>query len=112
MYKHNPKNYKVHSKPIPLVTVTGISLSPLSDGYIIIHIQRPGKDIIVDCDKYVELVTVIFTSIQRLTGNNIEVKFADKITYFHGKEYMIQFQKGPKAPFQKGPKGVFIVTSP
>jgi len=112
IYKHDPKNYKVHNKPLPLVNVSGISMSPLSDGYVIIHVQRPEKDIIVECDKYAELVTVIYTSIQRLTGNNVDVKFSDKVVYFHGKDFTLQFQKGPKGNFQKGPKGVYIVTAP
>jgi len=115
LYKHDPKNYKVHNKPIPLAVVTGLTLSPLSDGYVIIHVQRPEKDIVVECDKYAELVTVIFTSIQRLTDNNVEIKFQDRVNYFHGKEFTLQFQKGPANPkgtFQKGSKGINIVTAP
>jgi len=112
IYKHDPKNYKVHNKPIPLVTVTGISMSPYADGFVIIHVQRPEKDIVIDCEKYVELVTVIFSSIQKLTVNTIEVKFAERVNYFHGKDIALQFQKnggGSKGTFQKGAKGVNYV---
>jgi len=95
IYKHDPKNFKIHNKPLALVNITSVSLSKYSDSYVVIHVKRPEKDIVIECDKYAELVTILYETYLGLTSNKLPVSIGDKINYFHGKDLVLTFQKDP-----------------
>jgi len=95
IYKHDPKNFKIHNKPLALVNITSVSLSKYSDSYVVIHVKRPEKDIVFECDKYAELVTILYETYLGLTSNKLPVNIGDKINYFHGKDLILTFQKDP-----------------
>lgn len=81
IFKQDPKNYKVKAYEVPLVAVKSITLSPLQDGYVVVHANEPYRDLVVDLginniERYSEFVTVIVQQVKNLTGNTIQVKFS------------------------------------
>jgi myosin-1 len=86
IYKHDPKSYKVKKMATPLVCVTGVSCSNKKDNFIVIHAKPPYRDLVLDMgisgiEKFSEIVTVLVQEIKKLTGNQINVTFSNKISY-------------------------------
>lgn len=86
IYKHDPKNYKVKKFGIPLLSVSAISLSTKKDTFVVLHVNPPDRDLVLDMgingvERYSEFVTVLVQEYKKLTGNNLSVKFATRINY-------------------------------
>jgi len=120
IYKHNPVNYKVKKIAIPISTVTGISLSPYSDNYVVIGVLYPARDIVLSIEKYAEFVTVLFHAYENLVGSKTPLTFVDRIPYNNsregkdpGQDNTLTFQRcGPKEKpnsFSKSKNNIMIV---
>lgn len=118
LYKQDPKSYKVKKTGVPLVSVTGISLTKFEDRWVIIHCSGEHRDLAINTsnegdEKYSELVTVLLQAVESLTNKKIEVKFYETPISFNnsrkkgmeGKPGSLTFEKaGPEVPkgFKKG----------
>jgi len=123
IYKHNPVNYKVKKIAIPISTVTGISLSPYSDNFVIIGVLYPARDIVISIEKYAEFVTVLYQAYENLMSAKTPLVFVDRIPYNNsregkdpGQDNTLTFQRvGPKDKpntFAKGKNNIMIVNYP
>eukprot|EP01137_Pigoraptor_chileana_P023527 Opistho-2@89950 len=91
IYKYDPKKYKIKKVGIPLQSVQGVALSRQRDGYIVIHMAAPERDIVIDCgvsgeERVSELATVIFTTMQRNYNRQIPVRFEDRVVYNNSRD--------------------------
>jgi len=103
IYKQDPKNYKIKRYDVPLSQITDISLSPKEDSFVVLHANKPYRDMVVDLaltgeERYSEFVTVIVSQIKNLNGVDVPVKFVENITFNNsrnakseGKPYSITF---------------------
>jgi len=122
IYKHDPKNYKVKKFGTPIVAMKKISLSHQRDSFVVIHCNPPEyRDLILDLgieghEKYSEMVSVLVQEFKKLTGENLPVEFADRITYNNsrtpekpGKEETLTFVQDAKvkvrSEFKAGKNG-------
>jgi len=115
IYKYDPKKYKMKKNSIPLNKVKSISMSPTSDTYVVIHMEPPIRDMVIDLgksgvEKVSEFVSVVYAQIMRLKdqynddSKPLEINFVDKIQFNNnrneagksaGKEKCLNFQKNP-----------------
>eukprot|EP01133_Synstelium_polycarpum_P014572 gene14572-17226_t len=124
IYKHDPKNYKVKKWGTPLADITGISASPNTDTFLVLHCRAPQRDFVLDlgCNGYEavsEIVTVIVQQIQKLNGVRLNVQFSVSITYNNarpkGSDTVLTFQNASSDPklvgsaFKKGKSGQAVI---
>lgn len=47
MYKYDPKKYVVKKFGIPIAKVESISVSPNADTFVVIHVEKPLRDLVL-----------------------------------------------------------------
>jgi len=103
-YNLDPKKFSFKRR-LEIKNISGLSLSSLCDGFIIIHMKEPDYDYIAAVDKKTEVVTVLLSSYNKLTNGNLNIKFADKIEFRARKgKREITFTKGSKDSTNKKSK--------
>ncbi|KAL0994280.1 hypothetical protein UPYG_G00120170 [Umbra pygmaea] len=100
---------------IEYATLRGISVSSLSDGFLVLHVpsedNKQKSDVVLQCDHVIEVVTKLATMADKI--NNVNVS-QDSIRFVvsRGKEGIIDFTSGPVLKVSKGKKGHLLVTAP
>lgn len=115
IYKYDPKKYKMKKQGIPLVAVKSIILSPYQDTYVVLRMEPPLRDMVIDLgkagvEKYSEFCTVLVAQIAALKqtyndeSKSMDVQFQDRIQFNNnrneqgknpGKDAFLSFQKNP-----------------
>ncbi|XP_068600565.1 unconventional myosin-Ic [Brachionichthys hirsutus] len=100
---------------IDYAALTGISLSSLSDGVVVLHVPSDdGKqkgDVVLHCSHVIELVTKLSLMATKVNYVNISpgsIKFA----VARGKQGIIDFVRGSELKVSKGKRGHLLVTAP
>jgi myosin-1 len=104
IYKHDPKNFKVANKPIPIAEIVDVTVSPTYDQWIIIHTSNKQQDLLLDLslsskieeERLSEFVTILTEAYKALTRNDLPVKFSDNSS-FRGKaskSIQVSFKSG------------------
>lgn len=91
LYKYDPAKFVQKKDPMPLAKVVSIALSPHHDALVVIHMQAPWRDIVLDVgtsgiEKVSELVTVISEAYKQLTGNTLYVTFSASVSFNNSRE--------------------------
>jgi len=89
IYKHDPKNFKVANKPIPIAEIIDVTLYGGHDQWVVIHTSEKQQDLLFDLsicskieeEKASEFVTVLCQTYKQLTQNDLPIKFEDKSTF-------------------------------
>jgi len=89
IYKHDPKNFKVANKPIPIAEIINISCFTGRDQWVIVHTSDKQQDLLFDLshsskfeeERCSEFVTVLCEQYKILTGHNLPVNFGDKSSF-------------------------------
>jgi hypothetical protein len=83
--------FKMIKAGTPLTALKSISLSPFSDGYAILHMEAPYRDMVLDCatneagETFSELVTVLSTLVEEREGRELPVSFGDNASFDNGR---------------------------
>uniref|UniRef100_A0A8C7PC27 Myosin Ic, paralog a n=1 Tax=Oncorhynchus mykiss TaxID=8022 RepID=A0A8C7PC27_ONCMY len=100
---------------IDYATLRSISVSSLSDGFMVLHVpsedNKQKSDVVLQCDHLIEVVTKLAT----MADKKIKVNMSqDSITFAvaRGKEGVIDFTSGPELKVAKCKKGHLLVTAP
>uniref|UniRef100_A0A8C7PEG5 Myosin Ic, paralog a n=1 Tax=Oncorhynchus mykiss TaxID=8022 RepID=A0A8C7PEG5_ONCMY len=99
---------------IDYATLRSISVSSLSDGFMVLHVpsedNKQKSDVVLQCDHLIEVVTKLAT----MADKKIKVNMSqDSITFAvaRGKEGVIDFTSGPELKVAKCKKGHLLVVS-
>jgi len=85
LYKYEPKKYKMIKAGVPFQAVKDIYLSPLSDTYVVIQMDPPYRDMVLDMgggahEYYSELCTILYQH-RKLLGRAPSVEFKKAINF-------------------------------
>jgi len=88
IYKYEPKKYTVRKVGIPLQEVRGISLSPNTDCFAVIHMRPPQRDLLINVEdeKVCEFVTVLYQQTLKIARKDIPIHFGNHITYNNNRD--------------------------
>lgn len=84
------KTHELHQRKvnIPLTGVKCVSVSPFGDTFMVIHCEKPNRDLVIDLgdgvnheEKVSELTALLYDHIYSVTGNRIVVNFVERIPY-------------------------------
>ncbi|XP_064834174.1 unconventional myosin-Ic-like isoform X2 [Oncorhynchus masou masou] len=100
---------------IDYATLRSISVSSLSDGFMVLHVpsedNKQKSDVVLQCDHLIEVVTKLAT----MADKKIKVNMSQDSIMFavaRGKEGVIDFTSGPELKVAKCKKGHLRVTAP
>jgi len=97
IYRYDTKKVKMVKEGIPLQQIIGLNLSPFSDNWMVIKMNPPARDMVLDLgisgeEHYSELVTLLYEALKE-KDQKISITFEEKITYDNGRT-----EKGPGKP--------------
>jgi len=109
MYNLDPKKLSCKRR-LEIKNLKGISVSCLCDGFVIIHVKEPDYDYVADTDKATEIITVLSSNFERLTGTKLQMFFSNKIEFRarKGKREAV-FEKGNKSTFNKKGNSLLVM---
>ncbi|XP_068186480.1 unconventional myosin-Ic-like [Antennarius striatus] len=100
---------------IDYAALTGISLSSLRDGMVVLHLPsddiKQKGDVVLHCNHVIELVTKLSMMATKVNYVNISPG-SIKFTVARGKQGVIDFVRGSELKVSKGKRGHLLVTSP
>lgn len=106
IYKYEPKKYKIKKEAIPLAKVQSIHCSSQEDCYVIVKMEAPLRDLVMDfgtngSEMCSEFVTVLYSQMQDM-GKGVPVTFEDRIQFNNsrnpgkpGVDNTLTFEKNP-----------------
>jgi len=101
--------YKV-SLRVPINNIKEVVMSTLQDNFIVFVL--PTEDVVIENDKKTELLAVLLEHYQKITGNQLMLRFTDTITYklASGDQRTLQFSQdqSTRAKLKKSGKSLRI----
>jgi len=84
IFKLDPKSFKIKKEPVPLMSISGIHLTPKKDHVVVLHL-KDGHSLVVEFspeegNREVEFAIDV-VQLAAVLGNKIEIKFADSIPF-------------------------------
>ena len=95
---------------IPLDHITGVSMSPGKDSWVVVKMKAPVRDLVLDLgihgvERHSEFVTVLHARVKELLKQELKVTFEETIAYNNsrkpksaGVDMSLKFAKNPKPP--------------
>jgi len=98
IYRYDSKNFKMLKEGLSLAKVQEVVMSPFSDSWVIIKMQSPARDMILDLgvsgDEHAsELATLLYMAVKKSVTKEIPILFQETIVYDNGRT-----EKGPGKP--------------
>jgi len=95
LYNLNPKRYSFKRR-FEIKNITGLTISTLCDGFIIVHAKEPDYDYLAESEKSTEIITVLCDLFSRIMNSVLPLNFSDKAVFRSRKgNREIIFQKAP-----------------
>ena len=94
LYVLGPKGYKLH-KRVTLAEIGGVSLSPFQDNIIVVHTPEGVNDLVIDCEKKTELMTLLneLRSAAGLPRLDVRIENPIKQAGKKGQAFNVHFEK-------------------
>ncbi|KJE89642.1 myosin IB [Capsaspora owczarzaki ATCC 30864] len=94
LYRLHPKNFKPKTK-MRLVDIKLLALSPFADDYVLLSTH--DSHLIIDCKRYVELVTVLSTLYRKIKNEHLPVSFTTREDFSaDGHKWTVSFMAAEK----------------
>ena len=87
-------NYSMRRR-IPIDKISAVSLSKLSDNFMVIHV-RSEYDYVIVCERKTEFLTTLNDLYRKLKGEDLQLKFENRLEYYieGKKKRVLEFAEG------------------